>query len=348
MKNMKFGAALVALTLFITSCIKDNETVSQPYDSGVFITHEGAFSGGTGTVSFYNRTVGGIKNDIFATENNGAAIGNILQSMTIVGDKAYLIVNNANKVLIVDAGTFKFQDSVKGTTLPRYLLNIDDKKAFISEWGANGVEGSVKVLDLTSKKITKTIATGKGAGRMLRIGNAVWVTNGGGFDKDSTIAVVDVANEAVTSKINVGISPNSILQDANGDIWVLAGGHWSDKNGKLVQIKNNTIVATYTVPQGASSLVTNNTKNTLYFIAGKAIYQKDLTTAAPSVFVDKPTPTAVFGSLYGLDLDPKSGNLYLADAKNYSSTGTVYIFNNSKLLQDSLKTGIIPSGFWFK
>jgi YVTN family beta-propeller protein len=183
---------------------------------------------------------------------------------------------------------------------------------------------------------------------MLRVGNAVWVTNGGGFDKDSTVAIVDVTTETVTSKINVGVSPNSLLQDANGDIWVLAGGHWSDKNGKLVQIKNNAIVATYTVPQGASSLVTNSTKNTLYFIAGKAIYQKDLTTATPSVFVDKPTPTAVFGTLYGLDLDPKSGYLYLADAKNYSSTGTVYVFNNSKVLQDSLKTGVIPSGFWFK
>lgn len=348
MKNKSIGAILIALFTLIISCDKDDENVSQPYENGVFITHEGAFSGGTGTISFYNRTVGSIKTDIFAIENSGAAIGNILQSMTVIGSNAYLMVNNANKVLIVNANTFKFQDSLKGTTLPRYLINIDDKKAFLSEWGANGLDGNIKVLDLGTKKITKTISTGKGADRMLKVGNNVWVINSGGFDSDSTVAIIDVNTEAVTSKIKVGVLPNSLVQDANGDIWVLAGGDWTATNGKLVQIKNNTVVATFNVPQGASSLVTNSAKNVLYFIASNSIYQKDLTSATPSVWVSKPTATANFGSLYSLGYDPKSGYLYIADAKNYSSTGTVYIFDNAKTLKDSLKTGIVPSNFWFQ
>jgi YVTN family beta-propeller protein len=349
MKNMKLWAVMTAVSLFFVACGKDPDPVAVlPYESGVFITHEGAFTGGTGSVSFYNRTVGGIKNDIFATENGGAAIGNILQSMTVVGGKAYLVVNNANKIVVADAKSFKFQDSITSTTLPRYLLNIDDKKAFVSEWGSNGVMGAVKVLDLATKKFTKTIATGKGAERLLRVGNAVWAVNNGGFDKDSTVAIIDVASETVTSKINVGVSPNSLVQDANGDIWVLSGGAWGAPNGKLVQIKNNAVVATFNVPQGSGSLVTNTAKNTLYFVGGKAVYQKDLTSAAPSVFVDKPAASAAFGALYGLGIDPKTGNLFLADAKNYSSTGTVYVFNPSKTLADSMKTGIIPSNFWFQ
>ena len=348
MKNIHSWAVAMALAVLAVSCGKEDEAVSQPYENGVFITHEGAFSGGTGTVSFYNRTVGGLKNDIFAAENKGAALGNILQSMTTIGGKTYLVVNNANKIIITDAGSFKFRDSIGGTTLPRYIVSIDDKKAFLSEWGANGIEGSIKILDLTTKKFTKTIPTGKGAGRMLRVGNTVWVTNDGGFDKDSTVAIVDVTSEMVTAKINVGVSPNSLVQDASGDIWVLAGGHWSDKNGKLTQIRNNAVINSYSVPQGASALTINTTKNILYFIAENAIFQKDLTSATPSVWVEKPTNSATFGSLYGLGLDPKSGYLYLADAKNYSSAGIVYIFNNSKVLQDSLRTGIIPSNFWFQ
>ena len=349
MKNTLFWAIIIASTTLVVSCGKDTEnTVAQPFQNGLFITHEGAFSGGTGTVSFYNRSVGGLKNDIFATENGGAAIGNILQSMTVANSKAYLVVNNANKLLVADAYTFKFQDSIFGTTLPRYLLNIDDKKAFVSEWGANGVVGAVKVLDLTTKKFTKTIATGKGAERLLRVGTAVWAVNNGGFGTDSTVAIIDVTSESVTSKINVGIAPNSLVQDANGDVWVLCGGAWGAANGKLVQIKNNVLAATFNVPQGSSSLVINSTKNVLYFVGGKAIYQKDLTAATPSVWIDKPTTTATFAALYGLSIDPKTGYVLCADAKDFTKTGVVYVFNNTKTLQDSLKTGIAPSNFWFQ
>ncbi|MDZ7878331.1 MAG: hypothetical protein U5L45_11700 [Saprospiraceae bacterium] len=348
MKNMKIWAVVIALSVFFAACKKDPDPVAvQPYEAGVFITHEGAFSGGTGTVSFYNRTVGGIKNDIFGTENTGAAVGNILQSMSVANGKAYLVVNNANRIVVADAKTFKYQDSIVGTVLPRYFLAIDDKKAFVSEWGTGGTNGAVKVLDLATKKFTKTIATGKGAERLLKVNNAIWTVNNGGFSSDSTLAIIDITSEALTSKITVGTSPNSLVQDANGDVWVLCGGAWGAPNGRLVQIKNNAVVATFNVPQGSGSLVTNATKNTLYFVGGKAIYQKDLTTAAPSVFVDKPTATAAFGALYGLGIDPKTSNLFLADAKNYSATGTVYVFNTAKLLQDSMKTGVIPSNFWF-
>ena len=62
MKNMKLWAVMTAVSLFFVACGKDPDPVAVlPYESGVFITHEGAFTGGTGSVSFYNRTVGGIK-----------------------------------------------------------------------------------------------------------------------------------------------------------------------------------------------------------------------------------------------------------------------------------------------
>ena len=183
----------------------------------------------------------------------------------------------------------------------------------------------------------------------MRNGTAVWVVNNGGFGSDSTVAIIDITSEVVIKKIVVGVSPNSLVQDSNGDVWVLCGGSFGVANsGRLVQIKNNAVVAIYNVPQGANSLVANATKNILYFNTNKGIYQKDLTATAPSVFVDKPVATAAFGALYGLGIDPKTGNLFCADAKDYNSKGVVYIFNNAKVLQDSLKTDVLPSNFWFK
>jgi YVTN family beta-propeller protein len=349
MKNIKFWAMLCALITLFVACDPDEPIVEvSPYESGVFIAHQGAFGSGTGTVSFYNRTVGGVKNDIFGTANGGAAIGNVLQSVTVIGDKAYLAVNNANKIVVVDAKTFKFQDSISGTILPRYMIDIDDKKAFLSEWGTGGLKGAVRVYDKATKKFTKTIATGNGAERMLKASGGIYVTNVGGFDSDSTVALIDVNSETVVSKIKVGVNPNSLVQDANNDIWVLCGGDFGAPNGKLVQLKNNVIAASFNVPQGSNSLVINSAKNVLYFATDKGIYQKDLTTTAPSVFIGKPAATASFGALYGLGIDPKTGNLFCADAKDYASKGVIYIFNNAKVLQDSLKTDIIPADFWFK
>jgi hypothetical protein len=347
MKNIKLSAVLCALITLVFGCQppEPNEIITI-YEKGVFITHEGAFAGGTGSVTFYN---GSIQNDIYSAANGGAAIGNVLQSMTIIGDKAYLVVNNAKRITVVDAKTFRYQDSITNTVLPRYLLDIDGKKAFVSEWGAGGIEGAVKVLDLTTKKFTKTINTGKGAERMLRNGTAVWVVNNGGFDSDSTVAIIDIASEVVIRRIVVGAAPNSLVQDSNGDIWVLCGGTYGVVNsGKLVQIKNNAIATTYNVPQGSNSLVINTTKNTFYFNTNNAIYQKDLTATGSSVFLDKPAAKAAFDALYGLGIDPKTGNLFCADAKDYASKGVVYIFNNAKILQDSLKTDVLPSNFLFQ
>jgi hypothetical protein len=350
MQKMKLWATFAALVLLVWSCDDTEEPVvtAKPYESGVFITHEGAFTGGTGTVSFYNRSVGGIKNDVFGAENSGAAIGNILQSLSVANGKAYLLVNNANKIMIADAKTFKYQDSIGGLSLPRYFLAIDDKKAYVSEWGKNGTEGAVKVLDLTTKKFTKTIPTGKGAERLLKVGNNVWAVNVGGYSSDSTVAIIDISTESISKKITVGVGPNSLVQDSNGDVWVLCGGAFGQKNGKLLQIKNNAVTATYLVPQGASALSTNSAKSVLYFVTSKAVYQKDLTTANPTVLIDKPSANRTFGTLYGMGVDTKNGDLYLADAKNYSSKGTVYVFNSAKSLVDSMQTGIIPGNFWFQ
>ncbi len=344
--KLSAGQLLFVALLMFTACDPDDVTPSKgAYESGVFITCEGKFSGGTGTVSFYNRVKGGIKNNIFSLENNGAAVGNILQSITVHEGNGYLVVNNANKILIVDPYTFKYKDSIGGLVLPRYVLGADTKKAYVSEWGANGVTGSVKVMDLATKKITKTILTGSGAERMLKIGNRLYVCNGGGFGSDSTVAVIDTDNDVLLSKIQVGLNPSSIIADANGDIWVLSGGSFSRTTGSnLVKIKGNIVVSTFDVPKYASNLVANDTKNTLYYLASKSIWKKDIGTTTPSVFLTN----AAFVTPYALGFDAKSTSLYMGDAKDYASDGALFVIDaTAATVKDSVKVGIIPGGFSF-
>ena len=345
---------VLALVLVgFAACKPEDDKPATSYGSGVFITNEGAFNGGTGTVSFYNRTVGsGGKDDIYGAVNAGAKIGNILQSMTVHLGIGYLVVNNANKMIAVDPSSFAFASSADtGLSLPRNFLGLDAKRAYITEWGKDGVSGGIAIYDLATKTVASHFSTGgKGADRMLQVStNRIWVAHSGGFGQDSTIAIVDATGDSVLTKIQVGLAPNSLVADANGDIWVLCGGYYNRSGGgKLLKIRGNAIEKSFEVPKNASSLISDATKSTLYFVADGKVYTKDILNFganAPSVFLTN----SAFGALNGLGIDPKTGYLYVADAKDYASKGKVYIYDTSKKSAvDSLSAGIVPNGFYFQ
>ena len=59
--------------------------------------------------------------------------------------------------------------------------------------------------------------------------------------------------------------------------------------------------------------------------------------------------TAESGTLfYNMAVDPKTGDIYVTDAKNYVMNGTVYRYTNDGVLLNSFEAGIIPSAMLFK
>src|SRR5690606_36133260 len=117
--------------------------------------------------------------------------GNIVQSMNVLNTSGYIVVNNANKIEVVEAGTFKSVGTITGLNAPRYILQVNDQKAYITEWG-NGSEGNIRILNLTNNSIEGTINLNrKGAEKMLKHGDYVYVTCQGGYDKDSVVTVID-------------------------------------------------------------------------------------------------------------------------------------------------------------
>ena len=344
-------AILFACTFILASCNKGDEKPSELFQTGVFITNEGPFGSGTGTVSYYDRDAATLKNDIYGTANSGAAIGNVLQSMNLYSGKAYLIVNNANKLVVATAKNFVSESTLAtGLTLPRYFLPIDVNRAYITQWGKDSTTSGIAVYDYASKTIAKTIPTGKGADRMIRnaTSGAIWVLNSGGLGKDSTVSIVNSLADSVLQKIKVGLGPNSIVQDANGDIWVLSYGEFQKSSGKLVKIRNNAVEYSFDVPYGAASLIGDKSKTTLYFLANNQIYSKDLLNfgaTPPSVFLKPSGATA----LYSLGFDPKTSLLWCGDALDYKQSGVVYIIDpTTKTEKSKLTVGVAPNGFIFQ
>jgi DNA-binding beta-propeller fold protein YncE len=341
---------LTIISLLVASCVKDAPIPpSSYYSNGVFVTNEGPYQG-NGSLSFYARGSGAIENNIFERWNNGAKLGSVVQSMFVSSDnKAYIVVNDASKIIIADANNMTFLDSIGSNklTLPRYFLGVSTTKAYISQYGNSG-NASVLVYDIPSKAVTKTIPIGKGADRMLLLGSSLYVANDGGFGIDSTISIINTTTDVVTKKLRVGINSNSMAADVNGDLWVLCGGNYAlpSQKGTLVKVSNGVVVSSDSIPKSAQSLVIAADKKTIYFIADGKIYSKDATSAAAATLYSG-SPIGLTNP-YSLGIDPSTGYLFIGDAKDYANKGALFIVDPvTKALKNTVITGIIPGNFWF-
>jgi DNA-binding beta-propeller fold protein YncE len=351
---MKINLFLISiLVIFFTACSKSEDaTPTGKYSSGVFVSNEGPFQTGTGTVSFFDRNTRMAENDIFQLVNS-RPLGNIVQSIEIHNDKAYMVVNNAKKVEVAQAWDFKSVGVIQDLEIPRFFLGIDEKKGYISQWGVGGVNGAIKVVDLQTNMVTKTINVGKGAERMVKIDNKVFVACGGGFDNENQLFVVDTQRDEVSATISVPDNSNSLVVDSNNKLWVACRGR-SQWNGtttvtvspaQLIRINpaNNQVEQRFTFSRhGVSNLVINASRNTLFYTFSGQVFAQNINDNALN------TTPIVRRGFYGLGFDPQANLLYAADAGNFVSNGKVIRYNPNGSAVDSMTVGIAPSGFYFR
>ncbi|MDP4267963.1 MAG: DUF5074 domain-containing protein, partial [Bacteroidota bacterium] len=243
---------------------------------------------------------------------------------------------------------------IKNLTSPRYFVGISSSKGYISDWGSGTTGGNIKVVDLTSNTITKTIAAGKYPDKMILSGTKLFVINSAGLDKDSTITIIDTQTDTPLKTLVIGGDPTGIVTDSNGKIWVLCSGiedYAAESNstpGKIVRINPNdySIEYSYTFPDNTkhpTELCTNSAKKRLFYIYGSGVSYYDITTSEIVPFI-----TPANGYIYGLGYDPKTDYIYLTDPKDFNSNGTVYRYNSTTgALKDNFQVGINPQEITF-
>jgi len=340
---------VIALLTTLTACTKDDDNKREgAFSNGIFIINEGAFAGGTGTVTYYNPDSNLVKQNIFEMVN-GRPLGNIAQSMSIYNGTGYIVINNAGKVEVVDPGTFKSLSTITGLVNPSQFLFVENSKAYISDW-----VGQVAVVDLATNTVQKTIQAGTGPDMMVKTEKYVFVANSGGLGLDSTVSVIEYTLDQVVKTIKVGFAPSGMVADSKGKIWVLCKGigfaGWpqaGDTPGKLVRIDPSTMSIDFSFAFSSTGdhpekLVTNKEKSMLYFLFNNGIYHFNtlLTSPIPEKLVSR--------YFYGLGYENKTGYLYASDPKDYSNAGIVLRYNSvDGKVVDSVQAGIIPRAFAF-
>lgn len=326
----------------------DNEPIIQNGDR-VFITNEGPFMEGTGTLSVLYNEGEALVNEVFQ-RTNGYPLGNILQSMTIIDDKIFLIVNNANKIEVIDKDDYTHIATIN-INLPRYLLQTSQTKAYVTSW-----TNYVMIADLTTFQVIDSIATGMGPEMLIKHNNKLFILNKGGFHTDSTITVIDCQTGTFLSTIQVADKPDGAVIDKNGKLWVLCSGKgWNyypqedDTEGHLICINpENYIIekdlAFYSTHIHPEKLIINETGDVLYFNYPGGVFSQNISSDKLNFDPLIPYPSIYYNIAYDYDNDM----IYCTDPGNYVERGWVYRYHASNgTVVDSFRVGIIPNGVSF-
>jgi len=351
MNLRKVGMLAMAITV-MSSCKKDNPidnggiVVPGKYENGYFVTNEGNFGTGNGSISFVTDE-GTVENDVFAGVNS-FALGDVVQSMDIIGENAYVLVNGSAKIEVATIADMKSVANIDVSS-PRFIAKVADAKAYVTDWGINGVQ----VIDLTTNTVSSTITCGAGPEGIAVSNGFAYVCNVGAWGLDSTVTIINTTTDAVVTTLTVGDKPNSAVVDINGAVWVLTGGYteydaaWnivSETAGNLVKIVGNTIEATYAFAVGnhPEDLVINDAATTLYYSDGtwsKVVYAFDISAT------ELPTTALINKSFYGLG--SANGYIYGTDAVDYTQQGWSFRYTENGSLVDSVQVGVIPGGYCF-
>lgn len=305
------------------------------YTKGIFVVNQGTFSL-PGSVTWHNPDNGKTIPDLYAAQNNGALLGQFVQSLTFIDDKAYIVVNGANRIVVVKAATFEYIDTIGGLALPRYIQSVGNGIVYVSQWGADGLTGSLAKVDLATRKVVKTITTGNGPEQMvLRDDHSILVANSGGYGVDSTVSVVDLISDTETSRTSVHAkNPCCLaLTHINGDHFqVLCSGSYLDAApaGRLSQLDNGS---GFSLPPFGSSLAVNSAGDQAFACAGGNVYRLDQTGL--NLFFTQ--------SSYCLAVSAKTGKIHCGDAKDFSSLGDVTIYTSAGVKESAFQAGYAPA-----
>lgn len=350
--NIKKTIFLVALSgVLFASCSKNDEPElpKGDYDNGILVSNEGAFSGGTGTVNY-------ISNDYLTEEEaiynkvNSANIGTVLQSIGFNGDDAYLIANVANKISVADRYTMtKITEISSDLNNPRYIA-FANGKGYVTNWGAGSdtTDDFIAVIDLSTNTVTSTISVSEGPEQIIANGNTLYVSHKGGWGTGSSVSVINAETDAFVKSISVGTLPDEMFIDNSGRLVVSCEGKaatsWNPTEvlGSLVRINtsSNEIESTINFNTEFHPNSMSFSDGSIYLSTSSKIYKMEENST------QIPTTEVITTTVYGFSVN--DGKIYVTDAKDYQSNGSLKIFDASTNLElKEFTVGLIPGKVYF-
>ena len=273
--------------------------------------------------------------------------------MAIRNGLGYVVVNNSGVIFVIDLDTFELKGMIEGLLSPRYIHFLSDEKAYVTDlyaWHITII--NPKTFEITGRIDVKIPGKNQpSTEQMVQYGDFVFTNC---WSYDNKILVIDTRTDSVVKYIEVGKQPTSLALDRFGKIWTVTdGGYPGSLYGQEAPGLYRIDAATQQVDRAfmfrfgdrASEVCLNGTRDTLYFIKDH-VWRMDVRSES---LPEKPFLENMTGNYwYGLTVDPRTSEVYLADALDYVQPGWVFRYSARGELLDSFQVGIIPGTFCFK
>lgn len=334
--------------------------------SGIYLVNQGNQGSNKARLDFLNFHNGFYIRDVF-TEYNPEVVkglGDTGNDVQVYKGKVFVVVNGSHKVEIMDAYSMKRLAQVDVPNC-RFIA-FDGNCAYVTSYVAKDAEalktqkGALYCIDLDTYKVTGQVTVGYQPEQLVIRDGKAYVANSGGYvaGYDNTVSVVDLKSMKVEYDIKVAVNLELMLVDADGVIWVSSRGNYKDVSSTLNYLvkKGDKYELGGSVNVPVSSMA----------LAGDKIYVIG-TTYNPTTW--KPTTTynivnaktrklesgsfitdgteSDITTAFTVTVNPGNGDIYVTDAKDYVSSGTLHCYTGFGKHKWSVQTGDIPGHIAF-
>lgn len=339
----------------------ENEMVdpSAAGKGGMYLLNEGNMGSNKCTLDFYDFATGDYHRNIYAERNPSEAmeLGDVGNDIAVYGSKLYIVVNCSHKMEVLDAATGV---KIGKVDIPncRYV-KFYGAHAYVSSYiGPVGADpdcplGAVFKVDTASLSIVGKVAVGYQPEEMETVGNMLYVVNSGGYrppEYDNTISAINLDTFTVDHTIEAAPNMLRLRKDRYDRLWATSRGNHADKPSRILMLepKGGRYALSKTFPYAADNIALRG--DSLLFISsegGNSYGAIDVGTGRfLGSFISDGTDAGITRP-YGLAVDPAGGDIYLTDAKNFVSSGTLYAFDGLGRKKWSVRTGDIPVAMAF-
>lgn len=345
---MKFSkllpTALAISLMFNISCRTDDPIVEVPlpkgaYENGIIMSNEGNFGSPTATVSYISNDLLNVQNNIFSSNNNNAALGDVLQSVGIKGDNAYLLLNNSNKIEVVNRYTFKKIATVSDQiSQPRYVA-FANNHYYVTN--SSGSAKFVSVYNTASNAFVKKIDLANAGERIVEAGGKIVVQNAS-FGTGKKLTVIDPSTNAVESVVTIPAGNIQKTISNGGNVYTIASTSTDSYIYKISPAGTLTSTVTLKSIANANNLTIDGSK--FYFTSGSKVYAMDMNSTTPPTLPLLTIADNSWSAMYGFDVI--EGKIYISNANGFTADSTVEIYTTTGNLLKTITTGKGTNGFY--
>lgn len=347
------------------------EVVDDAYDptsaiAGMYLLNEGNMGSNKCTLDYLDLENGTYVRNFYAERNPNVVkeLGDVGNDVQIYGSRLYVVVNCSNKVEVMDARTGK---RIGQVNIPncRYI-RFHRKKAYVTSYvgpvqlnNPDAVQGAVYKVDTLTLEVEGRVTVGYQPDELCVLGQYLYVANSGGYrapNYDNTVSQIELQDFKQVHKTPVAPNLHRIRADRHGKLWVTSRGDFMETHSNLYVLQKkagtNEMEVTDTLDIPCSNLCIQG--DSLYYYSTEwNTYQQRNTIAYGIVnvrtlehvthhFITDGTEQDITIP-YGINVHPETGDIYITDAKNYVSSGTLSCYTREGKLKWRVRTGDIPA-----